>query len=45
MSFWDRGRNLRAMLGAVKVIASIDKSAGEPICTANAAPQGVDTGM
>jgi hypothetical protein len=26
--------------GAVKVIASIDKSSGKPICTANAAPQG-----
>jgi hypothetical protein len=31
--------------GVVKIIASIDKSAGKPICTANAAPQGVDTGM
>jgi hypothetical protein len=31
-------------VGAVKVIASIDKSAGEPICTANAAPQGLDIG-
>jgi len=29
----------------VKIIASIDKSAGKPICTENAAPQGVDTGM
>ncbi|MFT6990657.1 MAG: hypothetical protein ACJASL_002639 [Paraglaciecola sp.] len=31
--------------GAVKVITSIDKSAGNPICTANAAPLGLDTGM
>jgi hypothetical protein len=28
-----------------EVIASIDKSAGEPIYTANATPQGVNTGM
>ena len=31
--------------GAVKVIASIDKSSGKTICTANAAPQGLDTGV
>jgi hypothetical protein len=31
--------------GAVKVIASIDKLAGKPICTANNALQGLNTGM
>jgi hypothetical protein len=31
--------------GAVKVIASIDKLVGKPICTANTALQGLDTGM
>ena len=29
----------------LKVIANIDKSAGKPIFTANAVPQGVDTRM
>jgi hypothetical protein len=31
--------------GAVKVIASIDKLAGKPICTANNALQGLNTEM
>jgi hypothetical protein len=31
--------------GAVKVIASIDKSSGKTICTADAAPKGLDTRM
>ena len=31
--------------GVVKIIASIDKSAEKPICTANPAPHGLDAGM